>query len=646
MSPEARSNTFQPFPLFPPVTGLRGGIKPFYSTGPSNTLAREGETPFRGAVLHDVCNFRSYPEGFALLENETAVQSSNATTPTLMFSWASSDAATKDIIWAYDNGGTMTLRYYSLSGAAGADVVTMGSYVAKRLNQVPFQGRNLIRTTAAGLYWYNGATRTGRLAGVSVPATNLAAAAGAAGVLTGAYLYVYTNVNDQGHESNPSAVSAVVNPAAQQVNLTSIDVGPAGTSSRRVYRTTASGATYLFLTEIADNVTTTYTDNTADSALGSAVATDNTIPPTTLQGIAASGTRVALLSTDGMTVYFSKIDATTGVPNWEAYPSALSVNVPFSGGLNSGRAIVYFEDAFYVFGGMTCFRIIGDISQGPKIEEVFNNIGLFADNAYCFIPGRGLAILTQNKRFLLISGGSLTDLGDNVQAFLGATGAPSGRVEPSLSYDAPNDCIYFEQVADTLTASADTLIYSFKTKEWTSGVYNYDLAFYSNHLNNYYGHKSGEIDGWWAGATGTPTYSSNATNFLIWSPWTPFPGYDIDFGWIEILIEAKPISSSVVPTIKVTYMMDGAFSTTAPGSYSKIVDIASDFITRTATTYRTAVVRSVRVPIHRVGRTITVRVDPSTDTASLQNGLNIYGINIWARPLREARDTKNAHYAA
>jgi hypothetical protein len=53
-----------------------------------------------------------------------------------------------------------------------------------------------------------------------------------------------------------------------QVNLTSVVTGPAGTTSRKIYRTAVGGSTFKLQSTIADNVTTTATDNTADSSLG------------------------------------------------------------------------------------------------------------------------------------------------------------------------------------------------------------------------------------------------------------------------------------------------------------------------------------------------------------------------------------------
>jgi hypothetical protein len=52
-----------------------------------------------------------------------------------------------------------------------------------------------------------------------------------------------------------------------------------GVNQRRLYRTVHSGTTFLRVATLADNTTTTYDDNNADSALGTLAPTDNGVPP-------------------------------------------------------------------------------------------------------------------------------------------------------------------------------------------------------------------------------------------------------------------------------------------------------------------------------------------------------------------------------
>lgn len=106
--------------------------------------------------------------------------------------------------------------------------------------------------------------------GITKPASSPTAASGGGGVLTGGYSYKVTFYNSSmNHESLPSAASNTLVTAANQVALTGIPVSAdPQVDRRRIYRTTTNGGIWLFLAEIADNVTTTYADNAADSALG------------------------------------------------------------------------------------------------------------------------------------------------------------------------------------------------------------------------------------------------------------------------------------------------------------------------------------------------------------------------------------------
>lgn len=103
--------------------------------------------------------------------------------------------------------------------------------------------------------------------------------AAAGNVEDGAHRYRVTFVTADG-ETEGGTVSAAVTVADKTVNgkisLTAIPVGGALVTSRRLYRTAAGGTEYLLLATIADNATTTYTDNIADASLGAGAPTTNT----------------------------------------------------------------------------------------------------------------------------------------------------------------------------------------------------------------------------------------------------------------------------------------------------------------------------------------------------------------------------------
>lgn len=111
------------------------------------------------------------------------------------------------------------------------------------------------------------------------PTVALASPAAAGNVDNGAHRYRVTLVTADG-ETEGGTISSAVTVADKSVNgqvaVTAIPVGGSAVTSRKLYRTTAGGSTYLLLATIADNTTTTYTDNIADASLGVAVPSTNT----------------------------------------------------------------------------------------------------------------------------------------------------------------------------------------------------------------------------------------------------------------------------------------------------------------------------------------------------------------------------------
>lgn len=120
--------------------------------------------------------------------------------------------------------------------------------------------------------------------GVSAPTGTMSVVSNGAGSLTSSatYMWKYSFVNSALVEGNVSpAITFIVSSSGGQVTLSQIGVAPvsAGVARRRIYRTQANGVSFLRLTDISDNTTTTYNDNNPDSALGVAAPIDNGTPP-------------------------------------------------------------------------------------------------------------------------------------------------------------------------------------------------------------------------------------------------------------------------------------------------------------------------------------------------------------------------------
>jgi hypothetical protein len=88
-------------------------------------------------------------------------------------------------------------------------------------------------------------------------------------VTAGTHQYKITFVYSTGDESLASSASTQITVVGgtQTVPLTAIPLGGANVVARNIYRTAAGGSTYLYLAQIADNTTTTYSDTISDGSL-------------------------------------------------------------------------------------------------------------------------------------------------------------------------------------------------------------------------------------------------------------------------------------------------------------------------------------------------------------------------------------------
>lgn len=111
---------------------------------------------------------------------------------------------------------------------------------------------------------------------------------GSAGNLNGTYYYIIVLITGwQENNGNfrvngfcPSSESTVISVTNSQVNLTGIPTGKQGTIGRAIYRTKAGGASgsEQFAGIIWDNTTTSWTDNIADTAIGTGMPTSSSTP--------------------------------------------------------------------------------------------------------------------------------------------------------------------------------------------------------------------------------------------------------------------------------------------------------------------------------------------------------------------------------
>lgn len=169
-------------------------------------------------------------------------------------------------------------------GLAGTTFTTIGSAqsvftTANRVAACQYRNNLFIGNGGVIPYKWNGSDFTRH--GV-YPFTNTVslACAGAGNIQSGTVSYKFTTRNSYTAESDLSTAAITLTvTASAQISVTSIPVAPQshGINSRRVYRYGPSNATYVLIDTIADNTTTTYTDNTQTGT--TTAPTDNGVPP-------------------------------------------------------------------------------------------------------------------------------------------------------------------------------------------------------------------------------------------------------------------------------------------------------------------------------------------------------------------------------
>ena len=169
--------------------------------------------------------------------------------------------------------------------------------------------------------------------GISKPPATPTVAVNGAGVLTGAYVWVYTYVRKWSDgttdEGPPSTPSAVLNPASQKVDVTMSNAGAPvfadyGITHKRIYRSLSgvAGATFNFVAEVTV-ATTLYQDNIADTALGEQIESTLYLAP-------PDGATGAIFLQNGVTAMFNGNVLYLSEPyRAHAYPLANQYTVNF-----------------------------------------------------------------------------------------------------------------------------------------------------------------------------------------------------------------------------------------------------------------------------------------------------------------------------
>jgi hypothetical protein len=216
-----------------------------------------------------------------------------------------------------------------------------------------------------------------------------------------AYQYVYTYVDRFGRESNPSPASAshTVTSPNLTVHLTGLTASSdAQVTDKNIYRTTGDGAVFLYLDTIT-NVTTTYTDTTADVDLAEEVEMfANGVPPKFSMIEIYRGVAFMAGGTNKSRVYFS----------WPGNPAAVDSNDFRDLDPNDGDVITgihKFQNTLIVTKNNSVWILTGEDRNTFGFEKRVTSAGAVSNTCILEVPTKNYVVMLSNHpRFFLFDG--------------------------------------------------------------------------------------------------------------------------------------------------------------------------------------------------------------------------------------------------
>lgn len=299
------------------------------------------------------------------------------------------------------------------------------------------------------------------------------------GVLSGTYYYAMTFVT-AGGEEYLGTVSNTISVDLNKINL-DIPIGYSGTTSRKIYRTENGGATLKLVTEIADNTTLTYEDNTTDGSLGATIPSINNEckKPYFIESI---GSKLIGSKYD---LYPTQLDvSSTDVEVWD---SSAYVDVSNIGNDNTPVCGMIADYNLLILGtGKNIFTV--DVSQDTtQVTRTRANVGVLSGYSMARVPANsdfdgGVMFLSSlydvrlfNGNFSAPVASSLDNLKtDNFSQAINQTLSPLARTRPNISA-AFYDYKYILSFGDV------SVIFDIRTQAWTK--YKIETDSYSQYIN-------------------------------------------------------------------------------------------------------------------------------------------------------------------
>lgn len=380
-------------------------------------------------------------------------------------------------------------------------------------------------------------------------------AVGAGGALTGTYTYKVTFVTSDGRESDLGTASSTVTPGAQKVDLTNIPTGDSKTAQRYIYRKGVALARYYKVATIADNTTTTYTDNQTDTAtltdgiLGAGEADDD--EPNTRLGSSATVKYPAL--------FYDRmfwVDQTSGSVNkliWSkptnpfAYPAVNYIEV---GDAKPVYRIVPFLDDLIIFKSDSIWRLSGSDEDTFSLFKTPANVG--TDAPWSIVKLQDRIVFANEHGIWFFDGITARPATNRLDLFfLGQTrngvAPPVSTASVRYNWDATfSQGRYYLAYADTGTTNNRVIVMDLDGGTISRRSVN-ALSLSTDPLTQlvYFGDTTGFVK-----SLDDPSATSDSGSVLTWTFqskfYDPKRGYNKSFGMIELDINTG--GQNITPT--------------------------------------------------------------------------------------------------
>ena len=313
---------------------------------------------------------------------------------------------------------------------------------------------------------------TSAVAGISAPLTAPVLAQGVAGDLAaGDYIGVVAFLNSAtGAFSNPSDPSNTLSlGASREIDWSGIavSVNPQ-VDSRVCYRTLADqSGEYYEVTTLADNFTTTLSEDVLQNDLGDAASFDNGVPPSSIVHMTVWNER--LWTTDESFVYFSEF----GLPECYSEFSVIAVR-PDDGHTING--LLAFGDGLIVGKTNATYIILGTDESDFALQSLSDRFGVASHDS--MKVAEGLAFWFGGENFYMSDGNNVKAIGDSqVRTLIDGIDSQYYHLINSAIVDKLG--WYVAGIPANESATINTyLVYNYRTDEWTTFSYNAGTPIY------------------------------------------------------------------------------------------------------------------------------------------------------------------------